>query len=205
MVSRGSPSRSQALAATISGIQAAGYADDEMLSAGRGHAAQQAFDLDVEGLVAVVVEALRIVGDEGKPPQAAPQTPVGAMRPVLEGDAPKPHFRMAARGGAIVERAHPHPLEAAALQIDVGDQQFRLVAEPAGGRQRLAQFVDDALTVPGQVGGALAGAGRRIDVGGERAGRLRGGEHRPLPRFADDDVGGAEIAQHQGPGHRRVG
>ena len=72
MVERGRPSKSQALAATISAwveFEPARDADDEMLAAGRLEAPGEALDLDVERLVAILVELLGPVGHVGEAAQ----------------------------------------------------------------------------------------------------------------------------------------
>ena len=47
-------------------VETAGYADDDVLAIGDLQAFAQSLHLDVEGLVAIVVEARRIVGHEGE-------------------------------------------------------------------------------------------------------------------------------------------
>jgi hypothetical protein len=58
----------------------------------------------------------------------------------------------------VVEGAHPHPLEAEALDVDVGNGELRLAVEAAGLGQQFAKLVDRALPVPGKVGRAFARA-----------------------------------------------
>ena len=55
----------------VGGIEPAGNADDQALRAGRFDPPHQRIDLDVERLVAVLVQLLRPVGDEGEARDAA--------------------------------------------------------------------------------------------------------------------------------------
>src|SRR3546814_9801490 len=86
--------------------------------------------------------------------------------------------------------------------VEIGDAKLGFQVEAAGLRQQLAELVDRPLPVPGEVRGALAGAGRREDIGGAAARRLGGGEELALIGLADGDVGSREVAQDQGSGQR---
>ncbi len=50
----------------VGGVDATGDADHHVGAAGHGHAAHQPVDLDVERLVAVLVQPLAVAGDEGE-------------------------------------------------------------------------------------------------------------------------------------------
>jgi hypothetical protein len=72
----------------------------------------------------------------------------------------------------------------------------------AGLGEQLAQLVDRALAVPGEVGGALARPGGGEDIGGDAAARLAGAEQFALVGLADGDVGGREVGEDQRAGQR---
>src|SRR6202030_3759547 len=69
-----------------------------------------------------------------------------------------------------------HALLADAAEIDIGDGDFRLRAEPLGLDERIADLENSGLSVPGQIGRRLACPGRRIGIGGDAARRLRGAQ-----------------------------
>ncbi len=110
----------------------------------------------------------------------------------------------AARGG-VVEGAVAHPLEPQALDVDVHHRELGARVEAAGLGDQFAKFVDRALAVPGEVGGALAGPGGGEDVGGEAAVGLGGAEQLALVGLADGDVGGGEVGEDQRAGERARG
>ncbi len=155
----------------------------------------QALDLDVEGLVAVLVEALRIVRHEGKALDAALEADVVEVRRVLEGDAAERALRVSRRGGRGIEGRRAHPLEAKTAGVDVGDAQLPVGRKALGLREQVAELVDRPLAVPGEVGRALAGAGRRIDVGRKARADCERHSMCALVGLADGDVGGREVAR----------
>jgi hypothetical protein len=73
--------------------------------------------------------------------------------------------------------------------------------EPRALGQQVPHFVDVDMAVPGQVGRALARSSRRIDIGGDRPGRLAGAQQAAGLGLADGDVAGRQIQQDLGPGH----
>ena len=90
MVERGRPRRSQALAATIRAWVESSPPETPMTRCSplrRLEAADQALDLDVERLVAILVELLGPVGDVGEAAQRALEADVGEAGLVLEADA----------------------------------------------------------------------------------------------------------------------
>ena len=121
---------------------------------------------------------------------------------MAEADGAERRLRVAAQRGRIVEGRRAGAFQANALDVDVGRDDLRLAGEPLRLGERLAQFVDRSLPVPGEVGGALAVAGRRIGVGGDAAHRLGGAEQRAVGGLADGDVGCGEVAEDRRAGER---
>ena len=177
------------------------------LAAGRLEAAGEALDLDVEGLVAVLVEvaargsARR--GSGGSAGSARRRRSAGGARSRCAGTA-GPGGEVA---GGVVEGLHPHPLAGRAWRSTwrVGEQKLGLGREALRLGDEVAELVDHPLPVPGEVGGALAGAGRRVDVGGDRARRLRAAEQVALVGLADGDVRGREVGEDRRAGERALG
>ncbi len=198
---RGSPSRSQTLAATMSAcveFEPARDADHHVRAARGFEAAAQAFHLDVEGLIAVLVEMRPAVRDIGKAADRTDQADVREARPMLE-----EHVAEGRRGdpdllGHVVEGLHPHTLAENATGVDVGDADLRLQRKTLRFGQEVAELVDHPLAIPGEVGGALAGAGGRVGVGGGGARRLRATKHVALVGLADGDVRGREVREDRG-------
>ncbi len=95
-----------------------------------------------------------------------------------------------------------HPLQPQAGQVDVGDEQPRLVGKPLRCRQLIAELVDQALPVPGHVVGALTRSRGAEDVGAGRAQGLRRAQQRPVTGLPHHDVGGRQVCQDQRPGQR---
>ena len=173
-----------------------------MLAAGRLEAADEALDLDVERLVAILIELLGPVRHIGEAAQLPLEADVGDVGLVREADPAEARLGMAGGAGIVVERAVAHPLEPEALDVDVGDRELRAPVEPAGLGEQFAELVDRALPVPGEVGGALARPRGGEDVGGDAAARLAGAEQFALVRLADRDVRGREVGEDQRAGHR---
>ena len=71
--------------------------------------------------------------------------------------------------------------------------------------QGRAILEDRGLAVPGQVGGRFAGAGRRIEIGGDAASRLRAAQQPARLGLADRDVARREIGENRGAGERGLG
>ena len=186
-------------------IEPARDADDEMLAAGRLEAADQALHLDVERLVAILIELLGPVGDVGEAAQRALEADVGEAGLVLEADAAEARLGMAGGAGIVVEGAVAHPLEPEPLDVDVGDGELGAPVEAAGLGEQFAELVDRALAVPGEIGRALARPGGGEDIGGEAAAGLAGAEQFALVGLADRDVRGGEVGEDQGAGQRADG
>ena len=162
MLARGRPSASKALAATSRAWVESSPPETPMTmrsAVGRPQPLHQALHLDVEGLVAVLVEARRIVRHEGE----AVERPHRGPRPRRSAGA------RTRRGG---RRVSGWPAAAAAsLKVGVRMRSSRRRSTSTsataiwacGGKrsvcgQQRAQLVDRRLAVPGEVGGALARA-----------------------------------------------
>ncbi|MNI23697.1 hypothetical protein D3C73_772930 [compost metagenome] len=180
-------------------IQPARDADHQALAVRRLHPAHQALDLDVEGLIAVLIQPGGIVRHEGEAVQRPDQ---GVVRAVsgLERD----HRRgLALDAGAVGEGAVAQPVQADAVHVHVGDGQVAVQGEALALGQPGPQFMDGRLPVPGQVGGRLAPARGGENIGRQGAGRLAGAQQRALVGLADDDVGGRQVAEDAGARERR--
>jgi hypothetical protein len=82
------------------------------------------------------------------------------------------------------------------VEVDVRQHQRRLVAEARALGQSLAVLVDQRLAVPGQIGGRFASPGSRVEVGAERARRMRGAERAAIVGLADGGVAGRKVGEH---------
>ncbi len=186
----------------MGGIQAAGDADDDVLRLGRPQALGQPLHLDVEGLVAVLIEPRRVARHEREAVEGPQQAQVLERRLVLEPHAPERRLRPARSDRGVVEGGRARPLQPQALDVDVGHRHLRLGGEPVGLGKHPAELVDRRLAVPGEVGRALARPSRRIKVGRLAAHRLRGAEQLAVVSLADHDVRGREVAEDQRAGER---
>ena len=182
-------------------IQPARDADHQPLGARRLHPAHQPLYLDVEGLVAVLIQPGRVVRHEGEAVEGA-QEVGGRSRPCLERDDRRrfPLQPRAVREGAVAQPVQPYTLD-----VDVGDRQPAVRGEPLALDQFRPELVDRRLTVPGKVGGALAPARGGKDIGRQGPHRLAGAQHSPLVRLADDDVRGRQVQQNSRACERRAG
>ena len=148
-------------------IQAARDADDDFRVADRAQALDQSGHLNVVGLVAVLLQARGVVGDEGEAVHRSLQAQVGARRverelDLLRGQALIPR-EVALR--VVRERVLALALGAQALQVHVGDRDVCAFLEALADREAVPGLVNHGLAVPGQVCAGLAHAGRRVDVG----------------------------------------
>ena len=171
---RGRPSRSIALAATISAWVESRPPETPMTTLGWPMALQPLLepgDLDVVGLVAVQRQPLDVVGHEREPVDLAAQADVAgrAGRASNSTVAEVVGSRSRRRAPVVVEGALPQPLLADPVEVDVDDRAARPVGEPLGLAEQVAALVDHRLAVPGQVGAGLALAGRGVDVRREAA------------------------------------
>ena len=108
-------------------------------------------------------------------------------------------------GGAVDPARETRALLHQASQIHIGAHQRRLVREALGLGQQRAVLGDHRVSVPGQVGGRLALAGGRVDVGREQLGRLSRRQPPAVVVLGDGDVRGREVEQHGGPVEGGVG
>ena len=152
-------------------IQAARNADDDLRVADRAQALDQARDLNVVGLVAVLLQARGIVGDEGEAVDCSLQAEVGARRIERELDLLRGHTLVAREValGVVRERVLALALGAQALEVHVGDRDVRALLEALADGQAVPGLVNHGLAVPGEVRAGLAHAGRRVYVGGRAA------------------------------------
>ncbi len=166
-----------------------------MLHSGGLQSFGQALDLDVVGLVAVLLQPRWIGRHEGEALERAVQgdrLPGAFERHGDEAEGLGPGQLLT---GAVAEGVQPHAFLADASQVDIGEGD--LVADEAlrlG--QRLATFEHPRLTVPGQVGGGFPRPCGGVDVGGASGARLAGAEQSAGLRLADGDVRSGEVDQH---------
>ena len=148
-------------------IQAARHADDDLRVSDRAQALDQARDLNVVGLVAVLLQAGWVVGDEGEAVDRALQAQVRAWRVEGELDLLWSHAliprEVALR--VVCEGVLALALGAQAFQVYVGDRDVRALLEALADRQAFPGLVNHGFAVPGEVCAGLAHAGRRVDVG----------------------------------------
>ena len=90
------------------------------------------------------------------------------------------------------------------VEVDIGCDQAVLERVALRLGQTVAVLVDQRLTVPGEVGGRLSGAGGGVEVGAERAGRMRRAQGVAVLRLADDDVAGRQVGEDRRARERAV-
>ena len=205
---RGRPSRSIALAATISAWVESRPPLTPMTTFGCPIAREPLLepgDLDVVGLVAVEREAGGVVGDErdsGRPCAAARcRRSVAASS---NSTSRKSNVADPEPAAVVVVAPLPDPLLAQPVEVDVDDGRPRTVGEPLALAEQVAALVDHGLAVPGQVGGRLALAGRGVEVGRVAARAGRPDQLAAALGPADGDRAGAEVGQHGRAGERRL-
>ena len=88
------------------------------------------------------------------------------------------------------------PLLAQQIEIDIGQGELARGREALGLGQCGAVLEDRGLTVPGEVGGGLAGSRRGVQIGRQAARRLGRTQQPPRLRLADRDVAGRQIGEH---------
>src|SRR3546814_4797732 len=116
---------------------------------------------------------------------------------MIEMDRAHGLLRMTSRSSAVVEGAHAKTLKPQALHVDIGVEDVSLVTETFRLGEFVAELVDHALSVPGQVGAAFAGSGRGVDVSRHGAGRMRSAEKRALARLSDRDGRGGQVRSEE--------
>ena len=170
----------------------------------RAHPLLQAGDLDAVALVAVLLQPRRVGGHEREPLDAR-----GAARGRRSGGSSRnPTVRNAigplgVGAPVVVEGAHPQPLGAQQVEVDVGDASAAGPSGTARCRRAAAVLPDHRLAVPGEVGRRLALARGRVDVGREAPGRRRPRQQAARLRAPDGDRAARQVRQHRRPGQRR--
>ena len=184
----------------VGGVQTAGDPDDDLGVVQRAQPLLEAGDLDVVALVAVLLEPCGVVGHERESLDLTAQPDVPARRVEPETDAAKRVQSRPVVAAVVVEGAHPQPLGAQQVQIDVGHRVPLPFREPLRGGQQPAVLVDHGLAVPGQIGAGLALPGRGVDVGRQAARRGRSGQQAAVLGAPDGDGAAGEVGQHGGAG-----
>ena len=186
----------------MGGVQATRDADHHLRVVQRAQPLLQSRHLDVVGLVAILFQPCGIRRDEREPLDLAAQTDVAGGRVELELDAPERLRVDAVVRPVVVERAHPQPLGAQQLEIDVGDRAPRALGEALGAGQLDAVLPDHRLAVPRQVGGRLPLARSGIHVGRQAARRCRAGQQAAVVGAADRDRAAGQVREHRRAGER---
>ena len=163
--------------------------------------------LDVEGLETEFAEPRVVVRHERETRHAAREADVLAERRLEIEDDPAEWIGRHVIG-IVAKRTLPHALLREHGQIDVGDDDLRVRREARRFDKRDAVLIDRALAVPGEIGRRFARAGRRIEIGGKAAPRMRLAEKFAIIRLADDDVARRQIrddgrARQSSMGRRR--
>ncbi|TWG81110.1 hypothetical protein L602_004500000130 [Cupriavidus gilardii J11] len=104
----------------------------------------------------------------------------------------------------MAERVGVHALARQPLQVDVGEDHVRVVGKTLRFGQHVAVFVDQRLTVPCEVGGGFALAGRAVQIRREATRRLLADQLMAIAGLADHDIRCGQVDQHGGPGKRRI-
>ncbi len=187
-------------------VEAAGDADDDLLDTGELKALGEALHLDLEDLGAALVAGGRVGGHVGEAlvaPQG--QEAPGARQRQRHGDGAVALQPRALALNGVAEGRLAHALLDEPLQVDLGAEHGGLVGEALGLGEQHAVLGDERVAVPGEVGGGLAGAGGRVEVGGEAAGRLAHDELAAVVGLAHGDVRGRQVEQDRGAGEGGVG
>ena len=190
----------------VGGVESARDPDDDLGVADRPQPLQEAGDLDVVGLEAVLLEAGGVGRHEREALDVAPEPEVAGRR--VEGEldgAERRRGRPCVVAPVVVERPHPQALGAQQAQVDVGDGVALAGREPLGLGQQRAVLVDAGLAVPRDLGGRLPVAGRGVDVGRRAACRGRPGQELAVVGAPDRDGAAREVRQHRRPRQRRLG
>ena len=182
-------------------IQPAGNPDHHPFDPRRPQPLREAGDLDVVGLVTILLQTRDVGRHEGEALDRAAEADIGVGRVQPEADPP-PGPGMAAAVG--VEGAHLQPLLPQQVQVDIGDRRLVRRREAFGLGQGGAVFEHAGLAVPGEVGGGLPCPGCRVQVCRQAARGLRATQQPPRFGLGDGDVAGGQVGQHGGAGDRRL-
>ena len=154
--------------------------------------------LNVEGLEAKLREARLVARHERKTRDGAQESKIRvARRRKLELHAAKLR-RALFEVGAVAERTLPRAFGQKAADVDVGENEFRLVGKARRLCEQRAILMDHRLAVPGEVSGRLALPCGRIDIGRKAARRMRRAKRLPEVGLADDGVRRREVDEHRG-------
>ncbi len=129
-------------------IQPAGNANDHLSESGRAQPLRQTGDLNVIGLVTILLQPRDIRRHERKPLDPPPQPQI-----VRGGSIRNPIVRQV-RGDPApvgVERTHPQPFLPQQIEVDIGDRRLRLAGKAFGLRQHDAILEHRGLAIPGQI------------------------------------------------------
>ena len=178
-------------------IQAARDADDDLRVADRSQALHEAGHLNVVGLVAVLLQACRVVGDEGEAVDGALQAQVGARRVERKLDLLRGHALVTCEVALCVvrERVLALAFGAQALQVHVGDRDVRALLEALADREAFPGPVNHGFAIPGEVRAGLTHAGRRVHVGRAAARGDRAHHELAIRAAPDGDRGGGQVCQ----------
>ena len=182
-------------------VEAARHADDGLRRPDRAHALLEPRYLDAERLVAVLVEARRVVGHEREAVERAAERRDGCRGIHFERDDAG-EFGRRVLHPVVIERALAQAILPQSVEVDVGDRRARTVGKALGLGEERARLVDHRLTVPRHVVGRLAEPRRSVDVGGVAAERLRLREQVPVVGAGDRDGAAGEVQQHRRSGER---
>ena len=188
-------------------IQAARHTDDDFRVADRAQALDQAGHLNVVGLVAVLLQARGVVGDEGEAVDGSLQAQVGARRVERELDLLRGHALVAREIalGVVRERVLALALGAQTLQVHVGDRDVCSLLEALADRQAVPGLVNHGLAVPCQVRAGLAHARGRVDVGCRAARGYRAHHELAVCAASHGDGGGGQVRQDGCARERQLG
>ena len=187
----------------VGGIEPAGDTDHHPLGVDRPEPLDQAVDLDVVGLVAVLRQPLRIGRDEREPLDHPAQTQIVIRRVQGELDRAVRGRDAGDHPAVVLEGALPGAFLAEQIEVDVGDGQLRVLREAGALAEQRAVLEDAGLAVPAQVGGRLALPGRRVQVGRQAAHRLAAAQQAAGVRPADGDRAAGQVRQHRRAGQRQ--
>ena len=205
MSRRGRCSRSIARAATISAWVESSPPDTPITTFGcpiaRSRCSSPA-DLDAVGLVAVLLQPRRVRRHEREPRDVAAQSDVARRRVQPEVDPAEHVGPVGVVASVVVERPHPQALRPQQVQVDVGHRAAWALREPLRLGEQDAVLPDHRLAVPGEVGGRLALARRRVHVGREAPRRRGPAQQAAVVGPADGDRAAGEVGQHGRSGER---
>ena len=185
-------------------VKAARNADHDLGVRERPQPLLKACDLDVVGLEAVLGKARRVGGHEREALDRPAQPDVLGRRREPEPDLPKAPQPGRVMTAVVVERAHPQPLRAQQVEIDIGHRPALALREALRLGEQHAVLPDHRLAVPREVGGRLAFARRGVHVRGEAARRRRAGQQRAVLGPADRDRAAGQVGQHRRACQRRL-